>query len=96
MRAIFTTALVCSVASLVGVLGLSAMTIVPSPGAETWRWRMVATAAAFLAGWLGLAIWARRRIRLFGGVPAPPSWLGPTVVAAGAIYVLAVLLFAVG
>lgn len=96
MRTIFITALVCSVASLVGVLGLSAITIVPSTGAESWRWTTMATAAAFLAGWLGVAIWARRRMRLVAGVPTPPSWLVPTVVAVGAVYVLAVLLFTVG
>jgi hypothetical protein len=96
MKAIFVTASICSVASLVGVVGLSAMSIVPSPGAESWRWRMMLAAAAFLVGWLGLAIWARRLMRPSVGTAALPSWLARTIVVAGAFYVLVVLLFTVG
>jgi hypothetical protein len=96
MKAIFITASVCSVASLVGVVGLSAMSIVPSAGAEAWRWRMMLAVAAFLIAWLGLAIWARRQMRPSAGAVALPSWLGRGVVIAGALYVLVVLLFTVG
>jgi hypothetical protein len=96
MRAIFITASVCSVASLVAAMGLSAMSIVPSPGAEAWRWRMILAAAAFLVGWLGVAIWARRQMRLSVGASMLPTWFGRTLVAAGVAYVLLVLLFTVG
>ncbi len=57
---------------------------------------MILAAAAFLVGWLGLAIWARRKMRLSAGAPTLPTWLGRTLVAAGVVYVLVVLLFAVG
>ena len=53
-------------------------------------------AAAFLVGWLGLAIWARHEMRRSAGAVALPSWLRRTVVASCALYVLVVLLFAVG
>jgi len=96
MKAILITASACSVASVIGVVGLSAMSIVPSSGAESWQWRIMLAAAAFLAGWLGLAIWARRQMRLSIGAAALPSWLARTVVVAGAFYVLVVLLFTFG
>jgi hypothetical protein len=96
MRAIFITASVSSVASLVAAVGFSAMSIVPSPGAEAWRWRMILAAAAFLIVWLGLAVWARRKMHLSAGAPALPTWLGRTLVAAGVVYVLLVLLFTIG
>jgi hypothetical protein len=75
---------------------LSAMSIVPAAGAEAWRWRMMLAAAAFLIGWLGLAIWARRQMRPSAGAVTLSSWLGRTVVVVGALYVLVVLLFTVG
>jgi hypothetical protein len=96
MRAICITASVCSVASLVAAVGLSAMSIVPSPGAEAWRWRTILAAVTFLVGWLGLAIWARRKMRLSVGAATLPTWLGRTLVAVGVVYVLLVLLFTVG
>jgi hypothetical protein len=96
VRTIFATALVCSVASLIVVVGFASVSGVPSPGAEAWRWSMVIMAAAFLVGWLGLALWARHRIRLSAGAAAAPSWLGPSIVIAGALFVLVVLLFVVG
>jgi len=94
MRAIFITALVCSVASLIGLLGFSAMDFAPEAGAL--RWRMLLAAASFLIGWLGVAVWARRQLCLPPDAAAPPSWLRRTVVVAGALYVLLVLLFSVG
>ena len=96
MKAVFITATVCSVASLIGALSASLVDIVPAAGAEAWRWRLILAVAAFLVGWLGLAIWARRRMRRSAGAPALPSWLRRTVVVAGALYVLVVLAFAVG
>jgi hypothetical protein len=96
MKGIFIAASVCSVASLAGIVGLSAMSTMPSPGAEAWRWRMLLAAAAFLVGWLGLAIWARRQMRRSAGAATLPSWLGRTVVVTGALYVLVKLLYTIG
>ena len=57
---------------------------------------MILAAAAFLIVWLGLAVWARRKMHLSAGAPALPTWLGRTLVAAGVVYVLLVLLFTIG
>jgi TRAP-type C4-dicarboxylate transport system permease small subunit len=96
MRAILITASVCAVATLAGLLGLFGMDIVPSAGAAAWRLKMMLIGTAFFAGWLGLAVWAWRRSHRSPGPAAPPAWLNGAVVAAGAVYVLAVLLFTVG
>ena len=93
MKALFTASLVCSVASLSSLVGLSAMTVVP--GAETWRRGMILMVAAFMVAWLGLAVWTWRRLRAPGGV-AVPSWLARTLVILGAVYALLVLLVSLG
>ena len=90
MKALFVTSLICALMSLLAVLGFSAMTIVPGPGAGSWRSQMMLVAGAFFVGWLCLALWARRR-------PAsPPQWLRRSLVVVGVVYVLGVLLFVVG
>lgn len=94
MIAIFITALVCSVASLIALLGFSVMDVAPEAG--NLYWRMLLATASFLIGWLGVAVWARRQLRLPAGAAPPPSWLRRTVVVAGVLYVLLVLLFSVG
>jgi hypothetical protein len=96
MRAIFITASVCSVASLIGLLGFSVMDIVSSPGDEVWRSGMMLAATAFLLAWLALAVWARRQTRRSAVPVALPPWLSLTVVVTGTLYVLVVLLFSVG
>lgn len=96
MKAIFVTSLVCSFASLIGLLGFWIMDIVPSPGSEAWRLKMMLVATAFLLGWLGLGMWARGQSHRPAGPTALPSWLRGIVVVAGALYVLVVLLFTVG
>jgi hypothetical protein len=93
MKALFATSLVCSVASLFALAGLSAMTV--APGAETWRMEMMLVVAVFMVAWLGLAVWAWRRLRTPAGAGVP-SWLGRTLVIAGALYALLVLLVWVG
>ena len=94
MKALLTTSLVCSVASLLGLLGLSAMSV--APGAEAWHWEMVAAVAVFFAGWLGLALWSRGQLRRSAGAATVPPWLRTAVVIAGVVYVLLGLLCAVG
>jgi hypothetical protein len=94
MKALLTTSRVCSVASLVGLLGLSAMSV--APGAENWHRGMTATVAVFFAAWLGLAIWSRGQLRRSAGAATVPPWLRTAVVIAGVVYVLLGLLCAVG
>ena len=92
MKALFITSLICVLMSLLAIFGFSAMTIVPSPGAESWRSQMMLVAGAIFVGWLCLAFWARPRQR----TASPPQWLSRSLVVVGVIYVLGVLLFVVG
>ena len=90
MKALFITSLICALMSLLAILGFSAMTIVPGPGAESWRSQMLVVAGAFFIGWLCLAFWTRRR------TASPPPWLRRSLVVVGIVYMLGVLLFVVG
>jgi hypothetical protein len=94
MKVLLATSLVCSVTSLLGLVALSAMSVVP--GAETWRWGMMLAVAVFMISWLGLAVWTRRRLKASTTAATLPAWLGRTIVIAGAVYVLLVLLFSFG
>ena len=94
MRAMLTTSLVCSVASLLGLLGLSAMSV--APGAEAGHWGMMLGFMVFLLAWLGLAIWSRGQLQRSAEAVTVPTWLRRAVVIGGAVYVLLILLCAVG
>ena len=78
--------------SVVAILGLSAMTVVPHSGAESWRSQMMFVAGVFFVGWLCLTFWARPRERAV----SPPHWLRGLLVLVGVVYMLGVLLFVVG
>lgn len=94
MKALLTTSLVCSAASLLGLLGLSAMSV--APGTEAWHLEMMATVAVFFAAWFGLAVWCRGQLRRSAGAVVMPAPLRTAVVIGGVVYVLLVLLCAVG
>ena len=94
MKTLFTTSLVCSVASLLGLVGLSAMSV--APGAEVWRWGMMFTLLVFLIAWLRLVFWARGRLRGSPGGSSLPTWLSRSLVVGGVVYVLLVLLCSFG
>jgi hypothetical protein len=93
MKAILTTSMGCSAVSLLGLLGVSAMSV--APGAEVLRWGMVLTVGVFFVGWLVLALWARRRLRLARDAVIS-SGLRTAVLTAGIVYVLLVLLCSFG
>ena len=92
MRPLFFTSLTSAFVSLLAALGFSAMTIVPSPHAESLRARWLLACGAFFVGWLSLAFWSRPQ----QGVGLPPSWLRGLLVAFGIIYCLAVFLLVLG
>jgi hypothetical protein len=77
--------------SLIAILGISAMTVVPGSGAESWRSQMILVAGIFFIGWLCLTFWARPRER----VVSPPQWLRGLFVLAGVIYMLGILFFVI-
>ena len=78
--------------SLLAVLALSAMTVVPRPGAETLRVQMMMAVAIFLVGWLGLAF----HLRPGQNRALPPKWLGRLLIGIGIVYVSGLLLFVIG
>jgi len=86
---------ICSLASLLALVGLSAMTIVPHPGAEHSRDVMMLIAGAFMLGWLSLAFWVLRRNRITSK-PSPPPWFRVSLLSFGVIYLLAVFLLVLG
>jgi hypothetical protein len=91
MRALFILPLICALMSFLAILGLLAMTVVPRPGAESFRGQMLFAAGAFFAAWLGLAFWLRAH------PPAPlPNWFRRLLVVVSIFYVLAVLVFVIG
>jgi hypothetical protein len=76
--------------SFLAVLGFSAMSIVPHPGAESWRGQMMLIAGAFLVGWLSFAFWARARQQRMA---SPPQWLSRLLVFVGVVYAVAIFFF---
>ncbi len=93
MRAVITTSVACAVTSLLGLAALPAMSV--APGAEMWHGGLMLTVGLFFVGWLALALWARKRVRLARDAGLPRR-LKTTVVAGGIVYVLLVLLCSVG
>jgi hypothetical protein len=93
MKAILTTSMVCSAVSLLGLLGLSAMSV--APGAEFSRWGMMLAVAVILAAWVRLGFWARRRLRASVGAATVPMRFRTAVIIGGVVYVLLVLLCSV-
>src|SRR5882672_10054425 len=86
MRAIFAMSLVSAVLSLAAVLGFSAITIIPRPGAETFRATVMGVASMFFLAWLALALWARTRQRADA---APVSrWLRGVLLVVSTVYSL--------
>jgi len=92
MKTIFVASLVGALMSMLAIFGLSAMTIVPRHGAESWRSLMILVAGAFLVGWLCIAFWIRPRQH-----PAlPPRWLTGLLVFVSIVYALGILFFVFG
>ena len=81
--------------SLLAVLGSSAMTIVPRPGAESARDQMMLVAGAFFVAWLCVAFWVRMRQRA-ASQPVLPHWLRWLLMFVGVVYLLAVFLLVIG
>jgi uncharacterized membrane protein YhdT len=90
MKTLFIISLICALMSLVAIVASSAITF--APGAESERNLMMFVAAAFLVGWIWLAFWVRRRQR----TATLPHWITRSLVFAGVVYMLGILLFVVG
>jgi hypothetical protein len=94
MKTLFVMSLVCALMSLLAVFGISAMTVVPRPGAESARAQMMLAAGAFAVAWLCLAFWVRARRRAASQSP-PPQWLMRLLIGVSVVYLLGVF-FLVG
>ena len=83
--------LVSALLSLLAVLALSAVTIVPRPGAESFRAAVIGVGTIFFFVWLVVVFWAKRRWRVEASDPVP-VWLRRVLLGAGAVYCLVILL----
>ena len=95
MRAVFAMALISAFLSLATAVGLSAMSIVPRPGAERLRMMEMAVATCFFFGWLVLALWARARQRVESSAPVP-AWLRGALLVVSALYSLGIVIGVLG
>jgi len=95
MKAIFIMALVCVLMSVLALIGVSAMTIVPGPGAESFRDRISLAAGVSLIVWLGVALWAGVRQ---GAVTesSPPRWVRRLLLVFSIVYLLGSFTFFLG
>jgi hypothetical protein len=94
MKAVLSTSIACSAVSLLGLLGLSVMTVAPS--AEGWRLGLMLLAGVLLVAWLRLAFWARARLRSSVADLGVSQRLKTVVVVGGVVYILFVLLCSLG
>lgn len=95
MKAVFWMSLVSALLSLLAVLALSAITIVPRPGAETFRGAAMAIGTSFFFVWLAVAFWARKRGRAEASNPVP-RWPRRVLLGLSGVYCLIVILGILG
>jgi hypothetical protein len=92
MRVLFILPLICALMSLLAIFGLSATTILPRSGAESFRGHMIFAAGAFCVAWLCLAFWLQARQRQ----ASLSQWFRRFLVVVSIFYVLAVFVFVIG
>ena len=83
--------LISAFLSLAAAVGLSAMTVVPRPGAEGLRTVEMTVATSFFFGWLVLALWARTRQRIEASSPVA-GWVRGCLLAISGLYSLGMIL----
>jgi hypothetical protein len=91
MRAVFSMSLVSALLSLLAVLALSAITIVPRPGAEAFRAAVMGVGTLFFFVWLVVMFWARKRWRVEASDPLP-VWLRRALLGVSSVYCLVIIL----
>lgn len=87
--------LACVVMSVVALFAASATTIAPSHGVESTRREMELVVTAFLVAWLGVAFWSRPRKRT-SPAPGIQPWANRLLMVIGIVYLVGVLLLALG
>lgn len=91
MKAIFSMSVASALLSLLAVLVLSAISIVPRPGAEAIRVSAMGVGAIFFFIWLVIALWAGKCCQSEGSDQAP-VWLRQVLLGVSVVYCLAVIL----
>jgi len=86
---------ICALMSGLAIVGISAMTIVPSPTSETHRNQMILAAVIALVAWSLIVVWLGLRRHSSPKASLRP-WLKNSLMFASVIYVFAVLAFALG
>ena len=94
MKVVVTTSFACAAASLLGLLGLSAVTVAPEH--RNLRFALMLLVGLLLAAWLRLAFWARALRSSLAGPAAMSQRLRTVVVVGGVVYILFILLCSVG
>jgi len=94
MKSVLAISIACSAASLLGLLGLSVISVAPE--LETRRWVMALFVGILLAVWLRLAFWARARLRASAGSAVASARLRTAVVIGGVFYLFLILLCSFG
>ncbi|MDZ4286830.1 MAG: hypothetical protein U0984_02670, partial [Prosthecobacter sp.] len=86
--------LTCATVSLLVIIALSAVTVLPTPEAETLNGRLMLIAAMCFVAWLGLAYWVRKQQSRPS--PSSPLWLTRFLLLIGALYAVSVWFFVFG
>jgi len=95
MRMLFIMLLVCVLMSLLAIFGVSAITLIPQPHAEIFRFWMMIVAGIFFVGWSALAFWAWLRWHA-AQQPLPPQWFRRLLIFASVVYLFGVFIFVLG
>lgn len=82
--------LVSAFLSLAAAVGMSAMTVVPRPGAERFRTMGITVTTSLFFAWLLVALWARTRHRMVTTLPVP-DWLRRGLIVLNALYSLGIV-----
>ncbi len=93
MKTIRSTSIACAGFSLLGLVGLSAMDVAPE--GEAWHGGMALGIGAFLVGWIAVALWSNRKLRL-SPAGALSSRAKTAVVSCGVVYIILMFLFTFG
>ena len=94
MKAVLSISIACTVASLLGLLGLSAMSV--APAAENWHLGMMLLAGILMLAWLRFAFWIRTRLHMSPADAGISRRLKTMVVVGGLAYIVFVLLCSLG
>lgn len=94
MKTVLSMSIACSAASLLGLLGLSLISVAPE--LEARRLAAMLLVGILLATWLRLAFWAGARLGESAGSAVPSARLRTAVVTGGMAYLLLILLCSFG